>query len=272
MKVDLHMHTTFSDGFFSPQELIKKCSEKELSVISITDHDSVESFPDSIKYGKEYDVEVICGVELSTTIEEKDIHILGYFVDYTNSIFLETLQFFRAERKKRAERIIEKLNDLKIFITLADIEKYSGQGAIGRPHIANALVEHGYVRSYKEAFDKYLIPGSPAYETKFPFHSAEAIQLIKKSGGLSFIAHPGEYITENILRQLIKEGIDGIEVIHPSHSSEHINYYRGIVNEYFLLESGGSDFHGGRKNDDSILGSYYIDETKIEMMKRNLFS
>jgi predicted metal-dependent phosphoesterase TrpH len=272
VKADMHMHTTFSDGLFSPYELIKKCKQRGLSVISITDHDSVASFPDAIEYGKEFGVEVIPGVELSALVEDKDVHILGYFVDYTNPRLLEYLEFFRMERVKRAERIVAKLNSINVPLKFEAVMERAGKGAVGRPHIASAMVEEGFIDNYHQAFERFIGNGGPAYEKKFQLTITDAIKLISSSGGLSFLAHPGRYTTEELLHHTIKSGLDGIEVIHPSHQPSHTAYYRGVVNEYFLLESGGSDFHGGKKNDDEVLGNFYIEEDRVNMMKHRLFS
>lgn len=266
------MHTNFSDGEFSPNELIQMCAKKRLSIISITDHDSVSAFPDAIEYGKGLGVEVIPGVELSAMVDDKDVHILGYFLDYTNKRLLEYLEFFRIERVKRAERIVAKLNSMNIPLTLESVLKRAGKGSVGRPHIASALIDEGYISSFHEAFERYIGNNGPAYEKKFYFSPEEAIQLISSSGGLSFLAHPGRFTSDDVLQQMIKKGLDGIEVIHPSHTPTLASHYRGVVSEYFMLESGGSDFHGGKKNDDVTLGEYYIDETKVEMMKNRLFS
>jgi predicted metal-dependent phosphoesterase TrpH len=272
IKADLHMHTTFSDGMLSPYELVKKCKQRGLSVIAITDHDSVSAFPDAIAYGKEFGVEVIPGVELSAMHGDRDIHILGYFLDYTNQHLLEYLEFFRIERVKRAERIVAKLNNINVPLTMDAVMERAGKGAVGRPHIASALVDEGFINNYQEAFEKYIGNGGPAYERKFHVTPEEAIKLISSSGGLSFLAHPGKYTSDEAINQLISDGLDGIEVIHPSHSLSDSAHFRGVVGEYFLLESGGSDFHGGKKNDEDVLGSYYIDEVKVNIMKHRLFS
>ncbi len=272
IKADMHMHTTYSDGIFSPYEVVKKCKQRGLSVISITDHDSVDAFPDAIEYGKEFGVEVIPGVELSALVDDRDVHILGYFLDYTNKRLLEYLEFFRRERVKRAERIVAKLNNINVPLTIESVLERAGHGAVGRPHIASAMVEEGYIETYHQAFEKFIGNGGPAFEKKFQLTLKDAIQLISSSGGLSFLAHPGRFTTEELLHQTIRSGLDGIEVIHPSHQPSHTSYYRGVVNEYFLLESGGSDFHGGKKNDDEVLGNFYIDESRVNMMKHRLFS
>jgi len=270
-KADLHMHTICSDGALSPYELIKKTKAEGLSIVSITDHDSVASIPDAIEFGKEFGVEVIPGVELSANFEDKEVHILGYFVDYKSQRLLDYLTFFRHERIKRAERIVAKLNSLHIPLKIEAVMEHAGTGSVGRPHIAAALVDEGITKSYQESFDRFIGNGGPAYERKFQFSPLEAVQLIASSGGLSFLAHPGRFTTDGMLQHLIKSGIDGIEVVHPSHTPEHVLHYRGVVTEYFLLESGGSDFHGGKKNDSGVLGAYFVDEKKVDTMKQRLF-
>lgn len=265
------MHTNRSDGIYSPDELIQKVHHKGITTLSITDHDSLDVFPHAIEFGSTLGVEVIPGVELSATVGEKEIHILGYFVDFTNEHVLEYLKFFRDERKKRAVRIVEKLNRLQIPLTFESVLRRAGSGAIGRPHIAMALVEEGFVNDYQTVFDQYIGFGCPAYEKKFNLPPAEACALIASAGGLSFLAHPGRSMDDELLKMLIKSGLDGIEVVHPSHNESLVAHYRGIVTQYFLLESGGSDFHGGKRNDDGVLGSFYVDVSRVDAMKRRLF-
>ena len=173
---------------------------------------------------------------------------------------------------KRAERIVDKLNNLNVPLRIESVLEQAGNGSVGRPHIANALVGGGYAGTYHEAFLKYIGFGKPAYERKIQVLPCAAIQMIAASRGLTFLAHPGNSIREEELMSLIKEGIDGIEVIHPSHSPERVAFYNGIVSEYFLLASGGSDFHGGRRNDLNMLGKYYISEEQVGMMRRRLAS
>lgn len=269
-KADLHMHTTHSDGIFSTAEVVRRAKEAGLAIISITDHDNVGAIDEAIAVGEQLGIEVIPGVELSAGTGEQEVHILAYFVDYKNQNLLDYLTFFRIERMKRAERIVEKLNDLKVPLTLDAVLERAGQGSVGRPHIATALYEEGLTDSYHEAFYKYIGNGKPAYEKKYQVSPQAAIELIASAGGLSFVAHPGNSIQETVLLEFINEGVDGIEVIHPSHSPERVLHYSGIVNEYFLLASGGSDFHGGRKNDQDVLGKYYVSMDHVQEMRRRL--
>jgi 3',5'-nucleoside bisphosphate phosphatase len=271
-KADLHMHTIHSDGILSVGDLLDQCAKRGLSTISITDHDSVEAFPEAIEKGSAMGIEVIVGVELSAALDERDVHILGYFMDHQNERLRDYLVFFRRERVRRAERIVKKLNNLGVPLTMDAVMQCAGDGAVGRPHIAGALLTSKLTRSYQEAFERFIGNGGPAFEKKFQLTPADAVALISSSGGLSFLAHPGKYTSDNMLQLLIKAGLDGIEVTHPAHSPELVAHYRGVVNEYCMLESGGSDFHGGNKNDDETLGNMAVDPEVVNIMKRRLFA
>ncbi len=269
-KADLHMHTTYSDGTLTVEKLVRRAKEVGLSTISITDHDNASAIDEAMALGQQLGIQVISGMELSASVEDQDVHILGYFFDPGNQKLQEYLAIFRTERVKRAERIVEKLNDLKVPLSMDAVLDRAAGGSVGRPHIAYALLQEGLTGTYHEAFFKYIGYGKPAYEKKYQISPREAIQLISSAGGLSFVAHPGNNIDEKVLLELIKEGVDGIEVIHPSHSPERVAHYQGIVSEYFLLASGGSDFHGGRRNDSDTFGKYFISEKYVDMMRRQL--
>lgn len=269
LKADLHLHTNYSDGFYSPIEIVEKAYNVGLSIISITDHDSIDGLKEAIIYGKEKGIEVIPGLELSTDIEDKEIHLLAYFIDYENDELIKYLKFFREERLYRAKRIIQKLRNLGLNITIDDVLDRAKKSAIGRPHIAYTLVDLGLVSNYTEAFEKYIGYNGPAYEKKIHISPHSALKLINEVRGLSFIAHPG-FMKDTILLSIIKAGIDGIEVYHPSHNENQVKFYKGIVNQYCLLEVGGSDFHGGKKNDDDNLGKYFISQNHIDAMRKML--
>jgi len=269
-RADLHMHTTHSDGTLSAEELVRRCGLAGLTTISITDHDTVGGIDEARQAGCKLGVEVIPGVELSVSVGEQEVHVLAYFFDHTNQELLDHLTFYRFERVKRAERIVEKLNGLNVPLRLEAVFEQAGTASVGRPHIANALVEEGLAGTYHEAFLKYIGFGKPAYEGKIQVSPRAAIDMIASSGGLTFLAHPGTSVSDEVVISLIKEGIDGIEVVHPSHSPERVSFYRGIVSEYYLLASGGSDFHGGRRNDQHTLGKYFISEEQVAMMRRRL--
>lgn len=272
IRVDLHLHTTYSDGVLSPYELIKKSTKAHLAIISITDHDNVGALEEAIQWGESFNIEVIPGLELSIALNEKDIHFLAYFFDQTNQRLLDYLAFFRHERLKRAERIVQKLNDINVPLKLDAVLDQAGIGSVGRPHIASALLEEGLTETYHEAFLKYIGVGAPAYEKKYQLSPLEATQLIAQAGGLSFLAHPGKYTTDVELLELINSGLDGIEVVHPSHDEARQEFYRSVVSQYFLLECGGSDYHGGKKNDEDSFGVYTVSLDVVDEMRRRLFS
>lgn len=273
LKADLHLHTFYSDGKLSPEELIQRAKLSGLDALSITDHDSVEGVEEAMHYGRINDIEIIPGVELSSEYKGQEVHVLGYFMDYKEPRFLHYLASFREKRLKRAEKMVERLNSMNIKITIDDVlSKARGNAAIGRPHIAFALMAANVVSNYNEAFFKYLGDNKTAYVKKPNISTAEAVKLISDTGGLSFVAHPGKTIRDNLIIELIEQGVDGIEIIHPSHTRDDIAYFLDITGQYFLLESGGSDFHGGRMNDDLIFGNYYIPVSKVNAMKNRLFS
>jgi predicted metal-dependent phosphoesterase TrpH len=271
-RADLHLHTTYSDGALQPKDLVKQAHVAGLSVISITDHDNVGAIDEAREAGKSFGLEVVPGVELSVALNDKDIHLLAYFFDHHDKKLLDYLAFFRYERLKRAERIVQKLNDINIPLKLDAVLDQAGIGSVGRPHIASALLEEGLTGTYHEAFMKYIGAGAPAYEKKYQLSPSEATQLVAQAGGLSFLAHPGKYTTDIELSTLIQAGLDGIEVVHPSHNEARQEFYRGVVHQYFLLECGGSDYHGGKKNDDQVLGAYTVPLEVVEDMRTRLFS
>lgn len=268
-KTDLHMHTFYSDGYNSPERLIEKANSQGIKILSITDHDSVNAISEATGHAKKFGIEVIPGVEISTDIRDTEVHILGYFVDPDNKDLEHYLNFFREERHKRAIRMVNKLNILGLNITIDDVLVSAKDSAVGRPHIAQALLAKGQVKSFFEAFYKYIGNHAPAYERKVHLSPQSAFKIISDAGGLSFIAHPGN-MPEILIKELIDAGVDGIEVIHPSHSPDQVKFYRGIVNEYFLLESGGSDFHGGKREDDENLGKYYTSAKVVDTMRTRL--
>jgi len=269
LKTDLHTHTNYSDGFFSPTELVELAYKSGIELLSITDHDNVNGIEEAEKAASKYGIEIIPGVEISTDIRNTEIHILGYFIDPAKAELEHYLSFFRDERHKRAKRIVEKLNILGLEISIGDVLKHVKKGTIGRPHIAQALLENKLVNSYYEAFNKYLGNNAPAYEKKVHLSPQSAFKIISDAGGLSFIAHPGN-MPEILIKELIEDGVDGIEVIHPSHSADRTKFYRGIVNQYYLLESGGSDFHGGKREDEKNFGKIFTKSKVVYEMRTRL--
>lgn len=267
--VDLHMHTTCSDGKLSPKELVEKAAAIGLKTISITDHDNLAAYQEAKPVADALGVELIPGVEVSTSHLGRDVHILGYFVQ-DNSELSEYLKACREQRILRTEKIVHNLRKLGVYIHIEKVFEKAANGSVGRPHIAAVLQETGYVQSYSEAFTKYIGTNSPAYEKSVETDPADVIRLINEAGGLSFLAHPGRFVPDETIRFLIDVGLDGIEIIHPAHDAEQQEFYRAIANEYFLLMSGGSDYHGTKPQDEENFGQLVMQYKWLEKMRNRL--
>ncbi|NTW54677.1 MAG: PHP domain-containing protein [Chlorobaculum sp.] len=268
-KADLHIHTKCSDGLFTPEEIVRKAVNAKLKAISITDHDTVKGIDQAKPLALESGLELIPGVEMSSAYKGYDIHILAYFFDYQHSELKHYLDHCRSLRTERAERMVQKLAKMGVKIEIEQIIMKAQNGSVGRPHIAAVLQDGGFVKSFSEAFSKYLGSHSPAYVKSIETHPEEVIRLVNEAGGLSFLAHPAQNVPDEILRQLISFGLDGLEIIHPSHDTYRQNYYREIANEYFLLFSGGSDYHGLKDHEDHF-GQIWIPYEWVTKMKSRL--
>ncbi len=267
--VDLHMHTTCSDGKLSPKEIVEKAHAVGLKAISITDHDNLAAYQEAKPVADALGIELIPGVEVSTSHLGRDVHILGYFVQ-ENSELNAYLKDCRERRIVRTEKIVDNLRKMGVYIRIEQVFEKASNGSVGRPHIAAVLQETGYVQSYSEAFAKYIGPNSPAYEKSVETDPAEVIRLINEAGGLSFLAHPGRFIPDDTIRFLIDAGLDGIEIIHPAHNEDQQEFYRAIANEYFLLMSGGSDYHGTKPQDEENFGQLVMHYKWLEKMRNHL--
>lgn len=264
--IDLHLHSDCSDGLLCPSDVVQKAKEIGLCAISIVDHDTIVGIPKAIEEGRKLGIEVITGVELSSQYQGKDIHILGYLFDVGHSRMLKYLERFRKERYRRAVKMIQNLENNGIHMSISEVLQKTNNGSIGRPHLAEILMEKGYVETFQEAFDRYIGYGSKAYEEKYKIKPEDAIALISEAGGLSFLAHPGYHITDEIIRRLIKAGLDGIEVVHPNLMENRSLHLQQIAREYDLLISGGSDCHGGR-NGTFLIGRYNLPYVILEQIK-----
>jgi len=252
--IDLHLHTTASDGVLSPSEVVRYAKAKGLQAIAITDHDTIEGCEEGLAEGKRIGFEVIPGIEISAEHSPGSMHILGFFLDIHHPLLNERLRYLQKARAERNPRIVEKLNRLGIDITFEEVLKASGGGQVGRPHFANVLLEKKYVRSFQEAFDRFLKKGAAAYVDKLRFSSREALHFIDEAKGVAVLAHPntlgvnGYAELEKLILQLVKEGLKGIEVYYPEHSPTEVAQYKSIADRYSLLSTGGTDYHGLEKN------------------------
>ncbi|MCG0276059.1 MAG: PHP domain-containing protein [Thermosediminibacteraceae bacterium] len=245
MKVDLHLHTTFSDGSLTPEQVVDTANSLNLRAIAITDHDTVDGIVPAIERAKIYrNFEVVPGIEINSFYCEEEVHILGYYIDYWSTTLRSALKVMQKERIERVKKIIEKLQKLGVEITFEEVEAKASGLSIGRPHIAMALIEKKIVSSVEEAFQLYLGPGKPAYVPREKLSPYHAVDLIKKSGGITVLAHPGMLKNQVIVKSLIDYGVHGIEVYHKEHDEEKVKYFKNLAKKYGLLMTGGSDCHG----------------------------
>lgn len=268
---DLHLHTNFSDGILTPTQVVKRAKEVKLKAIGITDHDTIDGIPEALEAGSRLGIEIVPGVELSSQFEGKDIHILGYYFDPEHPRLMKYLERFRKERYRRAAKMIKNLNQIGIHLTMDEVEGRAGGGSIGRPHLAEVLMEKGYVETFQEAFHRFIGYGSKAYEEKYKIRPEEAIALISEAKGLAFLAHPGYFISDAMLFHFVKSGLDGLEIVHPKLNESRTQHLQQFVQNHGLIVSGGSDCHGGRAGY-SHIGYHNVPYAIVEEMKRVLRS
>ncbi len=267
--VDLHTHTTVSDGLHSPSYNVQMAKEEGLHAIAITDHDSVDGVEEALQYGKKIGIEVVPGVEISTVDREQEIHILGYYINYKDQQLLQRLRQLRQTRDSRNTMMIERLQLLGFQLSMEDVIEVAGgseEKTIGRPHIAEVMIQKGYISSIKEAFDQYLGKSGIAYVNPPRIGPIQAMKWIHDAGGTAVIAHPGLYSRDDLVIEIIEAGIDGMEVYHFDHSTQDESRYLELAVNHNLIVTAGSDFHGWREGDTQHgkIGSrkiaYYDDE------------
>jgi 3',5'-nucleoside bisphosphate phosphatase len=243
MFVDLHMHSTASDGSRSPADVVRAAKAAALTAIALTDHDSVSGLAEAQEAGAELGVRIVNGVELSAVEGNAETHLLGLHLRDTIGME-QALQSLRGMRERRGQQIVDKLIGLGVKITYEDVLSQAGTGALGRPHVARALVADGWAVDVRDAFDRYLGAGRPAYVAKEQLDMRHAIEMIHAAGGLAVLAHPGAAGTRERLTALAAIGLDGVEVKHPSHSPADTTRMRTLCEQLGLVVSGGSDWHG----------------------------
>lgn len=249
--VDLHMHSTASDGSRSPAEVVAAAKAAGLAAIALTDHDTVAGLAEAREAGERLGVRIVAGVELSAVDGVVETHVLGLHLSDVSSLEAQ-LEALREMRRDRAVRMVEKLNAMSIPVTMEQVLANADGGAIGRPHIARALVEGGWAADFREAFDKYLGNGRPACVQKAQLPMPDAIRMIHEAGGLAVLAHPGMAGRRPRLEALRAMGLDGIEVLHPGHSPEDVQRLRNLARDLEMLPSGGSDWHGAAEGPRTI--------------------
>lgn len=267
-KIDLHIHTDISDGRFSPQEIVEKSARLGLSAIAICDHDNIDGVSPAMAAASAFPpLKVIPGVEISTYAPGSEVHVLGYFMDTNNPKFVKALADSRNSRLERAKEMIARLNKLNIAISWQQVQQAAGKSTVGRPHIAQVMLDSGYIKSFKEAFDKYIGLGGPAYVERHKITPPEAVILIKDANGLPVLAHP---LTIKQPKKMIAElkaaGLVGIEVYYNGYTEEERSTLTLLADKYNLIATGGSDYHGLDDSTETMLGDANVPSEAAERL------
>ncbi|MEW5899046.1 MAG: PHP domain-containing protein [Bacillota bacterium] len=267
MAVDLHVHTSASDGTDDPGLVVCRAAEIGLEAVGITDHDTVDGLAPALQAGRAQHLEVIPGIELSTEEKGTEFHLLGYLIDFQSADFLEYLSRLRANRAERAYKMVQKLRELGFPITYDQVLAVAGRAAVGRPHIARVLVQEGLVGTMKEAFDQYIGAGCPAYIPRFKYSPREAVQLIIRARGIPVLAHPGLAGRDGIIPELVRAGLRGLEVYYPLHTGGQIEHYLHLCTQHGLIPTGGSDYHGAGHEEHGQLAAVTVPYTAVQRLK-----
>jgi len=266
MFADLHLHTFFSDGTYSPEEMVSKARQKDLSAIALTDHDTVEGCARTAAACKTAGLEFIPGTELTAEHDDHELHILGYFIDTLHPNLLAQIGKFQEVRQNRIREIVERLNQQGVPLATEAVFKRANCRAPGRPHVARALMQAGLCSSLDEAFERFLKKNRPAWVPKFKISAADAIALIHEAGGVAVWAHPGLSHADQVISGLVEADLDGIECFHTKHSTSLSEHYLEIADEFDLLVTGGSDCHGMSKGK-PLIGTIKLPYQHVEKLK-----
>ncbi|QDP39412.1 PHP domain-containing protein [Radiobacillus deserti] len=261
--MDLHMHSTFSDGEWTPQQLVQYAADHHIHMIAITDHDEIAGYHEGITYAETMGITLIPGIELNTDGPDGELHILGYQFDPNAPVLLNHIKTRQEQRMDWARQIVQKLQALDFNITFEDCMAHAAGDVIVRTHIATELFAKGYFSSPRQAFNVLLRKGAPAFCPRAPFTAEDAISLIHKAGGKAYVAHPGIYTFPVHIDRLVEYGIDGIEVFHSKHTPGQTDFWRDRALRRGLLMSGGSDHHGPNSRNPFPIGSVEMDEACI---------
>ncbi len=267
-EADLHCHTTASDGMLTPTEIVEMASSKGMKAIGITDHDTIGGWEEAEKAAETLTIKVIKGIEINTDWQNREIHILGYLLDDESSSFNQQILEIQQKRIKRIEEILSKLERLRMNITFEDVMEHAKGKAIGRPHVAQAMVKKGYAKDFREVFDSFLRIGGPAYVPRYKLTPTEAIGIIRQAKGVAVLAHPGVHQIEKEIRQWKENGLQGIEVNHPDHSYEDCIRYSKLAEKLGIIATGGSDFHGKSLNPGIEIGNWGVSLEVVNQLER----
>jgi len=263
---DLHLHTQFSDGTYTPEELVVEAQRQGLGVLALTDHDTVEGCARAAAAAQAVGIEFIPGTELTAEHEANELHILGYYLDTQNQKLLMEIAQFQIVRQNRIREMVARLNQLKVPLDADAVFVLANCRAPGRPHVARALVKAGLCSSLDEAFERFLKKNRPAWVPKFKISASDAIELIHHPGGVAVLAHPGLNRCDEVIPGMVEAGLDGIECFHTKHSTSTSEHYLGIADRFNLLVTGGSDCHGLSKGR-PLIGSVKLPYQHVEKLR-----
>jgi len=268
MKADLHLHTTASDGRFSPEEMVRLAAQDGVEVIAITDHDTVDGIEPALAAARSFpSLTVIPGVEINTDVPHGEVHVLGFFIDYTQLRLQQRLETLRQSRRVRARRMLDKLSELGMPLKWQRIEELAAGGIIGRPHIALALLERGYVSTVRQAFDLYIGREGPAYVEREKIKPVEAVEIVVAAGGLPALAHPADIQNlEGFLDQLQVAGLVALEAYYNNYSQEVTQQLAALAHKRGLIPCGGSDFHGLDSQSETPIGGVPLPRKYVEQL------
>lgn len=268
--VDLHTHSTASDGLCAPAELVRLAREAGLTRIGLVDHDTTEGLADALETGEQLDVTVVPGIEVNTDLPDKqgEAHVLGYYIEYEKPDFQATLRTLRDARARRGERMVERLRKQGLNITWERVREIA-QGAVGRPHVARALIEQGYAESVSDAFDKYLSPGRPGYVPRYKLSPVDAVHFIKSARGVPVLAHPAYIpaLERQVLPELVIAGLQGLECYYGDYDESTVERLLKLADTYGLVPTGGSDYHGPNMHP-TPLGGRHVPESAAARLER----
>ena len=266
--VDLHSHTTASDGTLSPRELVRAAVKRGVRVLAITDHDSTDGLRDAFDEAARHpQLTIVPGLEINCDVPGSEVHVLGYYVDDTATWFQDFLREQRAERVARVHRIAERLAELGMPIDPAEVFAIVKEGSAGRPHVAQVMVQRGYVKSVREAFDRWLHANGPANVPRRRLTPIDAIAVIRRAGGVPVFAHPGLASRDELVPEMVAAGLMGIETYYAEHSAAQTAHYKDLCRQHGLIATGGSDYHGERSGRTNPLGHPPVPMSVYEELK-----
>ncbi|HEY3374135.1 MAG TPA: PHP domain-containing protein [Candidatus Aquicultor sp.] len=270
MSVDLHLHTTKSDGSLTPEQVVEAAAKRRINIIAIADHDTTAGIAVAQAVASTHGIEVIPAVEFSSKFNSRDIHILGYFIFHEDPELLTYLKTLKEARAERAQEMVQCLRNIGFNLTFEEVEKAAKGASIGRPHIARVLLRKGYIETFSDAFNKYLRRGGPCFIEKFTYSPKKIIRLIHNVGGAAVFAHPGLSGLDTYIPKLVDMGLDGFEAYHVDHTQEMTKRYIEYAKQYGLIVTGGSDDHGPVSKHGVRMGTVFVPNEVVGSLRRRV--